>query len=91
MLGKTINTFPLVNQESQDPNYLPQAQTHEQLNERYAYLNRIITRWHEVWKKEYLTSLRERPVKKGENNQNYHQTLKIGDICLIYDVMIRKK
>ena len=42
--------------DQDDPSYLD----HEKLNERYSNLSQILNKWQDLWKREYLTSLREK-------------------------------
>lgn len=68
----------------EDDHYQPQPQTHQSFNQRLTYVNKIIHKWEELWKKEYLLSLRERYPKRGEVKTKFDQSIKIGDIVLIH-------
>ena len=64
--------------EEDDPSYLD----HEDLNERCSNLSKIINRWQDLWKREYLTSLREKFYGMSPS-QDLKRTLKTGDIVIV--------
>ena len=64
--------------DQDDPSYLD----HEELNERYSNLSKILNRWQDLWKREYLTSLREKFYGMPPS-QDVKRTLKTGDIVIV--------
>lgn len=78
--GRRLKSIPLVTHtlEEDDPSYLD----HEGLNERYSNLSKIINKWQVLWKREYLTSLREKFYGMSPS-QNLKRTLKAGDIVIV--------
>lgn len=86
--GRKLELHPWIEEDDQ---YQPQTQTHLSLNLRLDRVNKIIHKWENLWKREYLTSLRGRFPKKGEFNSKCSQNIKAGDIVLIYSDRIREQ
>ena len=78
--GRRLKSLPSVTHaaEENDPNYLD----HRELNERYGNLSRIINKWQDLWKREYLTSLREKFYGVAPS-RNLIRTLKVGDVVVV--------
>ena len=60
--------------DQDDPSYLD----HEELNEKYSNLSKILNKWQDLWKREYQTSLREKFYRMS-TSQDVKRTLKTGD------------
>ena len=75
-----MTNFPTIaaTELDEDPNYLE----HGQINERFQRLSKIINKWQEMWKKEYLTSLKEKFY--GVSPKRPLAThLKVGDVVIV--------
>ena len=74
--GRRLKSVPSVTHtlEEDDPSYLDQ----EELNERYSNLSK----WQDLWKREYLMSLREKFYRMSPP-QYLKRTLKTGDIVIV--------
>ena len=78
--GRRLKSVPTTSSADvdNDPDYLDQGN----LNERYVHLSKLINKWQELWKREYLSSLREKfygvSPSKPPNNQ-----LKVGDVVMV--------
>lgn len=78
MYGRHQTLVPsLVDDEIIDSSYVGQSE----LVQGYKYLPSIIQKWNDVWRKEYLTSLREHHyVANVPHNKS---NLQLGDIVLV--------
>ena len=78
--GRRLKTFPSVayTDQDDDPNYLD----HGKINERYQHLSKIINKWYDLWKREYLTSLREKFYGVSPNKP-LPSELKEGDVVIV--------
>ena len=78
--GRRLKLVPSVTHtlDQDDPSYLD----HEELNERYSNLSKIINKWQDLWKREYLTSLREKFYGMSPS-QDLKRTLKTGNIVIV--------
>ena len=78
--GRRLKSVPSVTHtlDQDDPSYLD----HEDLNERYSNLSKIINKWQNLWKREYLTSLREKFYGMSPS-RDLKRTLKAGDIVIV--------
>ena len=78
--GRRLKTVPLVTQaaDESDPSYLD----HRELNVRYTNLSKILNKWQDVWKREYLTSLREKFYGVAPP-RNLNRSLKVGDVVVV--------
>ena len=77
--GRRLKSVPSVTHTLEDnPSYLD----HEDLNERYSNLSKIINKWQDLWKREYLTSLREKFYGVSPS-QDLKRSLKTGDIGIV--------
>ena len=78
LTGRRVNLFPsLVDDNISDPSYL----TNTDLNSHYRHLSLILNKFTDVWKKEYLLSLREKHY--GSCPAKVKTFLNIGQVVLI--------
>ena len=80
IFGRRIICFPYINtEELDDPSFC--VSSHENLSNRQLYCQSILNDFWKRWRREYLTSLRERmTLCKNSNN-----LIKPGQIVLIHD------
>ena len=56
LYGRRLESFPsLITCDKEDPSYAE----HDELNQWYNHLSKILSQWEKVWSKEYIASLRE--------------------------------
>ncbi|XP_069161797.1 uncharacterized protein [Procambarus clarkii] len=78
MYGKPLSTLvSLTDEEPEDPSYVRESD----LVQRFKHLSRVISRWNDVWTREYLTALRE--YHYGANKPYNRIKLNPGDIVLV--------
>ena len=80
LYGRRLETIPSITTTDvdNDPNYLE----HEKVNERYKHLSKIINTWQEMWKKDYLTSLREKFYGVSPKRPLTTE-LNVGDVVIV--------
>ena len=76
--GRRLNPMPNDHDDySDDPEYLGC----NELNERYNYLSKLLRHWEDVWKREYLVSLREKFY--GAQAKTQQINLQVGDVIIV--------
>ncbi|XP_069195602.1 uncharacterized protein [Procambarus clarkii] len=78
MYGRPLKTLvSLTDEEPEDPSYVKESD----LVQRFKHLSGVISRWNDVWTREYLTALRE--YHYGANSPYNRINLNPGDIVLV--------
>ena len=78
LYGRRIQPFPpLVMENTSDPLYID----HKQLNKIFSKLSQVIAKFEQVWKCEYLLSLRERYY--GSASPSNLNNISVGDVVLV--------
>ena len=86
--GRRIRTMPSISRpyEEQDPTFLD----HEVMSKQFRRLSGILNRWQDLWKKEYLASLREKFYGVSPGKPLRHM-VKEGDVVLVQSVGPREE
>ncbi|XP_076044802.1 uncharacterized protein LOC143027402 [Oratosquilla oratoria] len=78
LYGRTINPYPLVvTLDTSDPDFLG----HTELIARHSCLSSIINHFERIWKKDYLTSLREKHY--GSSKPMQMKPPKVGEMVIV--------
>ena len=72
--------------EEQDPTFLD----HEGMSKQFRHLSGILNQWQDLWKKEYLASLREKFYGVSPGKPLRH-VVKEGDVVLVQSVGSREE
>ena len=77
--GRRLKSLPAVTHPVEDdPSFLE----HKELNARYQNISKIISKWQEMWKKEYLVALREKYYGVAPQRK-LNRTLNLGDVVVV--------
>ena len=78
LYGRRLEGFPsVITCDKENPTYAE----HDELNQRYNHLSKILSQWEKVWAKEYIASLREKFYGAAQAQQTYSPS--VGDVVII--------
>ena len=78
LYGRRLEGFPsVITCDKEDPTYAE----HDELNQRYNHLSKILSQLEKVWAKEYISSLREKFYGAAQAQQTYSPS--VGDVVII--------
>ncbi|KAL3076742.1 hypothetical protein niasHT_038638 [Heterodera trifolii] len=81
--SKAVNNFPIIDDDTNDPTYEPNPKNRDKMVATLRHVNARLNKFWEVWRQDYLLSLRER-----DNQQKGTTGLQIpndGDIVIVED------